>query len=546
MSGVSTILRLFASALALTALVGFWCLPAQAYPARTASGQDQQENQSELALAALLEGTGPLAIAGTEFDRPALLRVYRARHYQPIWMGNEGAALDLSNALAGAGVEGIDPHAVAADIAAATLGDPTMAPAARETALTGLFIRYTSALAQGQIDPQATDPDWVLARPSFDPAPLLERIARGASIRSVVAGLTPSQPAYQQLRSALARYERIAAKGDWPLVPALSGEGPRRSQAAFAIMRQRLAMEGDNDADLLKAVQRFQARHGIDADGTVGPATLEALNISAAARAVQLRLALERYREMPRDWPATRLAVNIPSATLVLYRENKVVLTSRVVVGDRGHPTPILGSAIGSILFNPPWTVPASIVRKEIQPRLAKDPGYLARNHFQLLGRGDGSSDGIDWSNTDILANGWQLQQQPGPWNALGTLMLDFPSPFSVYLHDTPGRSAFARSDRSLSHGCVRVEQVTALAGELLGPEGSPEAIQKIVAGQQTQRHALKKAMPIYLMYLTAFVDDDGALQFRDDPYGVDARLAAALKDAKGPDQPRVALRAAR
>jgi len=546
MSGVSAVLRLLGSALALTALVGFWCLPAHAYVAHTPSGQTQQEDQTELALAALLEGTGPVAIAGMEFDRPALLRVYRARHYQPIWLGRDAAALDLSNALAGSGAEGIDSQAVGADIAAATLGDPTMAPAAREIALTGLFIRYGAALAQGQIDPKATDPDWVLARPSFDPAPLLDRIAGGEGIRSVVAGLTPAQPAYQQLRSALARYERIAVNGGWPLVPALSGDGPRRGQVAFAILKQRLALEGDNDADLLKAVQRFQARHGIDVDGTVGFGTLEALNVSATVRAVQLRLALERYREMPRNWPATRLVVNIPSATLVLYRENKVALTSRVVVGDPGHPTPILGSAIGSILFNPPWTVPASIVRKEIQPRLVKDPGYLARNHFQLLGHGDGSPDGIDWSNTYILANGWQLQQQPGPWNALGTLMFDFPSPFAVYLHDTPGRAAFARADRSLSHGCVRVEQVTALAGELLGPEGSPEAIQKIVAGQQTERHGLKQAMPVYLTYLTAFVDDDGVLQFRDDPYGIDARLAAALNDARGPDQPRVALRAAR
>jgi L,D-transpeptidase YcbB len=546
MAGVSTILRLLGSALALTALVGFWCLPAHAYVAHTPSSEAEQGDQSELALAALLEGTGPLAIAGTEFDRPSLLRIYRARHYQPIWLGREGAAIDLSNALAGSASEGIEPSAVGADIAAATLGDPTMAPAAREIVLTGLFNRYAAALAHGQIDPHATDADWVLARPSFDPAPLLDRIGAGESVAVVVSGLAPAQPAYQQLRSALSRYERIAVTGGWPLVPALSGEGPRRSQVAFAILRQRLAMEGDSDADLLKAVQHFQTRHGIDIDGTVGPATLQALNVSAAARAAQLRLAMERYREMPRSWPATRLMVNIPSASLVLYREDKPALTSRVVVGDPDHPTPILGSAIGSVLFNPPWTVPASIVRKEIQPRLLRDPGYLSRNHFQLLGRGDGSPDGIDWSKTDILANGWQLQQQPGPWNALGTLMFDFPSPFAVYLHDTPGRAAFSRSDRSLSHGCVRVEQVTALAGALLGPEASPEAIQKIVAGQQTERHALKQAMPVYLTYLTAFVDDDGALQFRDDPYGIDAKLATALKDARGPDQPRVAMRAAR
>jgi murein L,D-transpeptidase YcbB/YkuD len=248
---------------------------------------------------------------------------------------------------------------------------------------------------------------------------------------------------------------------------------------------------------------------------------------------------------MLRDWPATRLMVNIPSATLTLYRDGNVALASRVVVGDPHHPTPVLGSAITSVLFNPPWTVPSSIVRNEIQPRLLKDPTYLSRNHFRLIGRGDGSSEGIDWSNTNILANGWQVQQEPGAWNALGSLMFDFPSPFAVYLHDTPGRSAFARSDRGLSHGCVRVEAVNALAEALLGAEGSPDAIQKIVAGRQTERHALKQPMPIYLVYETAFVDEDGGVEFRDDLYGTDEKLAAALS-AHRTQEPRVALGAAR
>jgi murein L,D-transpeptidase YcbB/YkuD len=394
--------------------------------------------------------------------------------------------------------------------------------------------------------------DWVLARPSFNGAPLLDRIAKGESLAAVTGALAPSDPKYKELRAALARYAHFAADGGWPLVPGLADDsvannGPRRAQAGYAILRRRLAMEGlaGEDGDLTAAIRLFQARHGIDIDGTIGRQTLEALNVGAAQRADQLRLALERLRAMPRDWPATRLVVNIPSATLALYRDGKVALVSRVVVGDPNHPTPVLGSAISSVLFNPPWTVPASIVRKEIQPRLLKDPGYLARNHFKLLGRGDGSSDGIDWSNTDILANGWQVQQQPGPWNALGRLMFDFPSPFAVYLHDTPGRSAFARSDRGLSHGCVRVEAANALAGAMLGAEGSPEAIQKIVAGGQTERHPLKQPMPVYLVYMTAFVDEENGVEFRDDLYSRDQRLAAALSAHK-PPEPRVALGASR
>jgi murein L,D-transpeptidase YcbB/YkuD len=538
----------FAGLLA-AAVFGFAPASSAHAPQLQAQQQDAEvADNGALQLAALIEGgSGPLIVEGVSLDRAALLRIYHGRDYQPIWQGRDDAATALSNALAGAGSEGIDPQTLGADALAAALGDPTIAPAAREVLLTGVFVRYGSALAQGQIDPQATDSDWVLKRPTFDAAPLLDRIARGDSLAMVTSGMAPAQPAYKRLKGALARYSRIAASGGWAMVPDPdTAVGPRRAQAAFAILRRRLALEGlaapDSSGDLLPAIREFQARHGIDVDSNVGPATLAALNVGAAERAGQLRLALERYREMQREWPPARLVVNIPSATLVLYRDDKPALTSRVVVGDPNHPTPILGSAIGSVLFNPPWTVPASIVRKEIQPRLLKDPGYLARNHFKLLGHGDGSSNGIDWSNTDILANGWQVQQEPGPWNALGTLMFDFPSPFSVYLHDTPGRSAFARSDRGLSHGCVRVEAVVPLAGALLGAEASPEAIQKIVAGAQSERHSLKQPMPIYLTYMTAFVDDDGKVQFRSDLYGIDAKLAAAIAKLKTPEEPRLAL----
>ena len=169
----------------------------------------------------------------------------------------------------------------------------------------------------------------------------------------------------------MARYTRIAASGGWPLVPDPgTAVGPRRAQAAFGILRHRLALEGlaatRSDADLLPAIREFQARHGIDVDGNVGPATLAALNVGAGERAGQLRLALERYREMPRDWPQTRLVVNIPSATLVLYRDGKLALTSRVVVGDPNHPTPDpgFGDRLGACSIRPGPCLPPSCARK--------------------------------------------------------------------------------------------------------------------------------------------------------------------------------------
>src|ERR1019366_5464068 len=240
----------------------------------------------------------------------------------------------------------------------------------------------------------------------------------------------PHRAEYVRLRIALARYTQIAAAGGWPSIPVNAASDPSQAKVILPALRQRLVIEGDlppgqatggsMDPALVAAIRHFQSRHGLDLDGRLGPAMLAALNVSAIDRVEQLRLALERMRAMPHEWPAARVAVNIPSATLVLFRDDKPALTSRVVVGDPKHPTPVLGSAIQSILFNPSWNVPSSIVRNEFQPRLARDPGYLQRNHFLLLGHGEGESRDVDWTQTDILANGWRVQQQPGPWNALG------------------------------------------------------------------------------------------------------------------------------
>jgi L,D-transpeptidase YcbB len=520
-----------------------------------AIGLDQgatPRDELSLQIASFIDNSGPLIVEGAILDRAALARVYRSRNDEAAWIAHPEAATALMNALAASPKEGIDPAGIGVGLVATALADPTLSPAARDILLTDRFIRYASALAQGQVDPASTEDDWALDRPAFDPAPVLARVAAGDDVNAIFESLAPRRVEYARLRTALARYTQLAAAGGWQSMPGVSTSDPGQAKAILPALRQRLAIEGDLPADqttgdgmdaaLTAALTHFQARHGLEADGRIGPATLATLNVSAIERVGQLRLALERMRAMPHDWPATRLDVNIPSATLVLFRDDKAVLTSRVVVGDPKHPTPVLGSAIQSILFNPPWNVPSSIVRNEIQPRLARDPGYLERNHFLLVGHGDGGSADVDWTQTDILANGWRVQQQPGPWNALGIVMFDFPSPFAVYLHDTPARSFFARASRGLSHGCVRVEAATALAGELLGPSGSPDAIQKIVAGGTSERDALPVPMPVYLTYITAFVDVDGTTQFRDDLYGRDKRLAAALLSIEATEPPRIAL----
>jgi L,D-transpeptidase YcbB len=509
-------------------------------------------DEISLQIATLVDRSGPLIVEGAILDRVMLSQAYRQRKYEPVWTAHPAAVTTLANALAVSAKEGIDPAGIGAGLVAAALADSSLSPAARDVILTDRFIRYASALTRGQVDPASTEDDWALARPEFDPVPALNGVAAGDDVGTIFFVLTPRRPEYARLRAAFAQYTEIAAAGGWQTIPGSKGNNPRGAKPFLVALRERLAISGDLPADqakrggmdpiLMFAIRHFQARNGIDPDGNVGPATLAALNVSAIDRVGQLRLALERMRAMPHDWPADRIAVNIPSATLVMYRDDKAVLISRVVVGDPGHPTPVLGSAIQSILFNPPWNVPNSIVGKEIQPRLARDPGYLERNHFLLLGRDGGNGDDVEWANTNILANGWRVQQQPGPWNALGIVMFDFPNAFSVYLHDTPARSFFAHAVRDLSHGCVRVEAANALAGELLGAAASPKAIENIVTQGSSKRKALAISMPIYLTYITAFVDEDGTVQFRNDFYGRDRRLAAALATLELNELPQIAL----
>jgi L,D-transpeptidase YcbB len=297
------------------------------------------------------------------------------------------------------------------------------------------------------------------------------------------------------------------------------------SGPAVMKLRRRLAIEGhlddhapsrDFDGAVEAAVKRFQAQHGIAVDGQVGPSTLEALNHPAAARVEQIKVNLERWRESPRHWPATHIEVNVPAAWLTVVDRGETAFGMRAIVGAEKHPTPVLRAYMNAVLLNPPWNIPASIVKKEILPHLRQDPRYLERNHYVWLGRPRASA----------------MQQLPGADNALGRIKFELPNVYDVYLHDTSSHPLFGRVVRTLSHGCVRLEEPRQLALYVLaGKPGftTPEEIDGAIALGTTQRVSLPRALPVYLLYWTAFVDDDGSAEFRDDIYDRDLRLAAAM-----------------
>jgi L,D-transpeptidase YcbB len=461
-------------------------------------------------LRGLLATESGLRLDGRQLDRAALLAIYQAHDFTPLWIGEPKREAALLRALGGAAEHGLDPAAFAV---------PPAPPAERELLLTDAFLRYTTALARGRVESRELESDWAFRAPAFDPGAALGRALTG-DIGAVLAGLAPTEPAYRRLQDALVRYRRIAAGGGWHQVSDTAKLKRDDRGTAVTALRRRLAAEGFLAADALAggfdaavelAVRRFQAQHGIAADGAVGPDTFRALNVPAAARVEQIRANLERWRELPRNWPKTRIEVNVPAATLTVIEKGEPRLVMRAIVGAEDHPTPVMRAHMSAVLFNPPWTIPASIVKNEILPKAKRDAKYLERNHY--------------------VYHGAVLQQLPGANNALGRVKFEMPNIYDVYLHDTPSRPLFKRVSRSLSHGCVRLENPRELALYLLsGRSGwAEEDIDRVIAAGQTERVPLPHSLPVYLLYWTAFVDAEGAVEFRDDVYARDRRLTIAL-----------------
>jgi len=462
---------------------------------------------------AALQGGGVLSSSGGRVvDRATLRALYQRNDFEPIWTEDRIASFSL--ALQDAASQGLDSSAFSVS---------STAPAERELLLTDAFLRYASALARGRVWPGDFETDWRIAAPPFDPKKVLDA-ARSGEVASALADLLPRDPAYGRLRAALQRYRELAKNGWAPVVSAkplrLGDHGDKVRQ-----LRERLALEGFAGAaegvdmalydDVLAAsVSRYQAARGLAVDGVAGRLTLAALDVSAEARVAQIALNLERWRSLPRFGGGLHIEVNVPAASAVLYDDERSLKTMQVIVGAVTHPTPVFRAQMTSVLFNPPWNVPSSILRKEIGPRLQRDPGYLERLGFAFV---DGPG-------------GRRLVQLPGPKNALGQLKFEMPNSSDVYMHDTPDRQLFAEPRRAFSHGCIRVEDPRDLARILLDSEKwSRAAIDDAIATGKTQTVLLPHEVPVYVLYWTAFADPDGMVEFRNDLYGRDQKLAAAL-----------------
>lgn len=355
-------------------------------------------------------------------------------------------------------------------------------------------------------------------------------------MRQALADLAPAHPGYHALRQALAQYRETAALGGWPAVPAGPTLKPGEKGERVAALRARLEASGElqgtaperdlYDASLEAAIKAFQEKNGLDADGSVGPGTLEALNVTAADRVRQIEVNLDRWRWLPRDLGERYIMVNIAGFWLDVVESGQPVLSMRIVAGKPTSRTPMFTGTMTHLVLNPYWNVPPNILRNEVLPHIRRDPRYLAKQNMERL-------------------PGGKVRQRPGPNNALGKVKFLFPNRFDVYLHDTPSRSLFSRSVRTFSHGCIRVEKPLDLAEYLLkdDPAWTREKIEKATGDRRERWVQIPNPLPVHLVYWTAWVDEAGVTQFRKDVYGRDKPLAEELGKAAptkpaGPGRP--------
>ncbi|HSO07307.1 MAG TPA: L,D-transpeptidase family protein [Pelomicrobium sp.] len=494
---------------------------------------------------------GDVNVAGERIAaRTLVAQFYENRGFVPAW-GDPAKVRELLALVQASPDHGLDPidyHAAAVAKFAAPPPADGASVAVRELLLTDALVRLAYHLRFGKVNPKELDPDWNFSRTlrGIDPVSALEAALATPDLTSAVLAYAPRLPSYGALMDALARYRDIAARGGWPPVPAGMNLEAGVRDARVAALRARLAAAGDLpaadaedpelfDAEVDAGVRRFQHRHGLAEDGVVGPKTLAELNVPVAARIDQIRVNLERTRWVARDLVGDFLIVDIAGFRAELHLEGLPVWRSRVVVGRPYRETPVFRAEMEYLVINPSWTVPPTILKEDVLPKLAKDPGYLARENMTVVDNAGRAVDAgaIDWKRYARGGFPYQIVQLPGEKNPLGRIKFMFPNAHFVYLHDTPSRSLFERAERAFSSGCIRVEAPVELAVLLLGDpvRWSPDAVRAVIESGETRTVPVGRKVPVLLLYWTAEVDA-GIVHFRRDLYGRDQ---AVLKGLQGP-----------
>lgn len=489
--------------------------------------------------------------------RDAVVQFFQQRGFVPAWRV-PAASEQIRRAIAASELDGLVPadyHLAAIDaLLARGVSRTTAEDADLQVLLTDALAALIDHVRSGKVRPSTLDRRW-----NVDPrqgAPRLDaelaRVAASPSLSDAIAASAPDHFIYRGLKQALAALRAIERAGGWPLVAPGPPLKPGAVDPRVALLRARLRASGEiapdgppqptqpdrkasqtYDAVLEAAVKRFQDRHRLGADGIVGRATVDAMNLTVQARIDQVRANLERARWVLRGLEDTFLLVNLPAFKVYYIRERKNVWESRTQIGREARQTPAFRADMRYLVFNPDWTVPPTILAKDVLAGMKRGENTIRRKGLAILDRNGGAVDpaSIDWRAATPASFPYTLRQPPGPNNALGRVKFIFPNEHAIFLHDTPNRELFSSDTRTFSSGCIRIERPLELAARLLDGQGdwTPEAIEKVVASGASKTVVLERPLPVLIVYWTVSVGASGDLRIARDVYARDAAVIRAL-----------------
>ena len=488
---------------------------------------------------------------------------YSQRLFEPVWIREDGSlpeAQRMIDAILEAEKEGLNPrdyHIEKITSIFKTISDNNSAGRKLkpdrlidlELLLTDSYLLYGSHLVNGRVNPETYDPEWKIEYGETNVLEILKKAAATGRIPESLADLKPKHARYIKLREARFKYKNIANNGGWPGIDSGPSMKAGDKDARIVQVRKRLEIEGypslsapDDptlfDKDLQQTVVEFQRHYGLEPDGVIGPATINAMNVPARDRVRQISLVMERWRWLPRNLGPKYIRVNIANFKLAVIENEESVLDMRVIVGRTYRQTPVFGGKMTYLVLSPYWNVPYNIAVKDKLPYIKKDPEYLIKNNMKVFAGWGADAEqldpkSIDWAKVTAGNFSFRLRQDPGPGNALGKIKFMFPNKYNVYLHDTPSQELFDRAVGTFSSGCIRVAKPVELAEYLLKGNGewSRKTILEAIEKREEKTVRLKNPIPVYLIYSTVLVNEDGSLDFRDDIYNRDKKLDEAMKE---------------
>ncbi len=508
------------------------------------------------------------ALPGVMIEQWAeLQRLYEQRGWQLIWSDARGVPLaerrrQLAGWIALSHAHGLEPrdygyerlrelHAMSAMRSVPGLSSEVLL---NDLLMSHAFIQLSEDLSGSRLDLRRIDPLWRLPPKTLDPVALLQQLDQGRSVDQLLSGLLPRSSEYARL---VELHQQLVPRAQLPYSPPLLPSGLLRiddQHPGVAVLRDWLsrrellnaAESSLEDASrytdrVADAVRQYQQQQGLKVDGIFGPETRAAMLVSPAQRLQQVRINLARWRALPADLGERYLLVRTASFSLDLVERGQVIQRHAIISGRPARPSLSFAADVDELITNPPWNVPFRLAVEDLLPKQQQDSGYFERLGIEVLAQQDGrwqpvDSASIDWSTLSRQNFRYLLRQRPGPHNSLGRIRFGMANPHSIFLHDTPQQSLFEARSRAFSSGCIRVQEIGQLAQTLLG-EVSLEAQ---LSEEATRHLPLDRPLPVYLVYLSVWVDEQHQAHFYPDLYGADARMSAVLGPQPRPPSPQL------